>query len=100
MKKFSSFSINPSKGRFTGDKIKIKKVFDKDIIVLDFLVENSKYSDKGEEKCLKLQIEMNEEKHVLWTGSRVLMEMIQQVDRRSLPFQTIIKEEGEAYRFT
>lgn len=100
MNKFSSFSINPCEGKFMGDKIKIKKVFDKDIIVLDFLIENSKYTDKGEEKCLKLQIEMNGQKHVLWTGSRVLMEMIQQVDRRSLPFQTVIKEEGETYQFT
>lgn len=83
-----------------GDKIKIKKVFDKEIVVLDFLIESSKYSEVSQGKCLKLQIEINGIKHVLWTGSRVLMEMIQQVDRRSLPFKTIIIEDGESYQFT
>jgi hypothetical protein len=97
MKKFSDFSINIPEGRFSGDKIKISKVVDKPIVVLNYKISDSKFEDSG--KRLDLQIEIKGEKHIVFTGSKVLLEMIIQVDRHSFPFETVITKEEESYQF-
>ncbi len=95
MKQFSDFGITAKHKGFVGDKIKISKVLNREIVVLDYKIENSKY----EGKRLDLQIKIGETMHVLWTASTVLMELIQQVPKEEFPFKTTIVKENECFEF-
>ncbi|MGB4775719.1 MAG: hypothetical protein WBP45_11130 [Daejeonella sp.] len=96
MKTFRDFGIKTTHQAFTGDRIKISKILNREITVHDFKIEDSKF--KG--KCLYLQIQLNETKHVVFTGSTILMDVIQQVPNDGFPFKTTIIEESERFEFT
>lgn len=101
MKQFSQFNIEVSSKCFVGDKIKMAKVLQKEIIVHDFRIEDSKvFPDKGTGKCLHLQISINEEKRILFTSASGLIEAIQQVPADEYPFSTTIIEENDRFKFT
>lgn len=97
MKNFSELGIKPSVPALTGDKIKIDRIVDKEIVVHSYKVEQSKYN---ESKCLFLQIELKDEKRVVFTGSANLIDMIQKVPRESFPFVTTIRKDDKRYDFT
>lgn len=99
MKKFSDFGIKPKKNRFTGDKIKMLKVLNQEIVVHNFKVNNSKFENSNSDKCLNIQIEFKGEKYLLFTGSKVLTETIEQVPEDNFPFATTITKEGESFQF-
>jgi hypothetical protein len=99
MNSFQQFNIKPSSQAFEGDKIKIAKVINKSIVVEAFKIEDSKF-EKGNGKCLYLQIIVDNAKRVLFTGSVTLMEMIKNVPAHGFPFTTIIVHENERYQFT
>ncbi len=98
-KKFKDFNIKPIVNNFIGEKIKINKVLNKEIKILDYRIQNSKF-DKVNNMCLHLQIEMNDVKHILFTGSTILIQMIEKVDKDDFPFTTTIIEENEHFEFT
>lgn len=97
--KFSDFSIEVPENKFSGDKIKIAKLLNKKIIVLNYRITDSKFNETGLKKRLDIQLEISGEKHILFTGSKVLTEMIEQVAKDCFPFETMITKEGEAYQF-
>ncbi|MFT3704676.1 MAG: hypothetical protein QM802_20090 [Agriterribacter sp.] len=98
MKQFKDLGIKSITQNFIGDKIKISRLINREIVVHDYRVEQSKY-DKGNGKCLHLQIEVDNSKHVVFTGSSVLMDTIQKVPKTELPFKTTIVKENEHYEF-
>jgi len=101
MKNFSQFNIKPKTKGFEGDKIKMSKILNREIVVHHFKIEDSKvFRDKGSGKCLHLQISVNNEKHIIFTSSSGLIEAIQQVPENGFPFTTIIVEDNERYLFT
>jgi hypothetical protein len=65
-----------------------------------YKIEPSRYTEKGNGKCLHLQIEIGQTKHVVFTGSAGLMDQIEKVPRDKLPFKTIIVRENERFEFT
>lgn len=97
MKKFSDFGIRPKNQGFVGDKIKMMKIINQEITVLDFRIDNSKYENS--KICLHLQIKYKGEFYVLFTGSKVLINMIEQVPKSDFPFITTIIKQGEAFQF-
>ena len=97
MKKFSEFNLPPVERAFTGDKIKIGRVLNKPITVHGFKIKDSKYN---EGKRLDLQISVAGTKHVLFTGSQVMLEQIQKVPASEFPFEATIVEQDEAYLFS
>ena len=101
MNSFSQFNISaPSKG-FEGDKIKISRILNREIVVHDFKLNDSKvFRDKGSGKCLQLQISFNNEKHVIFTSSSGLIEVIEQIPENGFPFKTIIIEKNDRFKFT
>jgi len=99
MKKFSDFGIKPTFNYFVGDKIKITKVLNQEIIIHQFKLKDSKFENSNSEKCLNIQIELKGEKYVLFTGSKILAETIQQVPEEDFPFETTITKEGESFQF-
>jgi hypothetical protein len=103
MNRFSQFDIKISSKSFQGDKVRIAKILNKEIVVHDFKLEDSKvqaFKEKGSGKCLQLQISFNNEMHVLFTGSYGLIEAIQQIPQNQFPFTTTIIEENDRYKFT
>jgi hypothetical protein len=74
-------------------------VINKEVSVHDYIIAPSKYPDKGNGKCLHLQINMGVEMRVLFTGSGYLMNAIEQVPKESFPFSATIEEINERFEF-
>ncbi len=99
MNRFSDLGITPTHKRLVGDKIKISKILNREILVKDYRLEESKYDKNKSGKCLFLQIEMDGVRHVVFTGSDVLIDMIEQVPKEKFPFLASIVKEGECFEF-
>ena len=97
MKNFSDFNIKVESHAFTGDKVKVSKILNRLITVHDYKIEPSKHNSGN---CLCIQIELNQTKHVVFTGSTVLMEQIKQIPKSNLPFTATIIEDNDRYLFT
>ena len=101
MNNFSQFNIKATSKGFEGDKIKMSKILNRQIIVHGFRIEESKmFNDRGSGKCLHMQISVNDEKHIIFTGSSGLIDAIQQVPFDGFPFTTIIIKDNERFSFT
>lgn len=98
MTAFKDLGIKAELSTFTGDKIKIDKLLNAEISVLDYKIEDSKV--KPGTKLLILQLTKSGTKHVLFTGSTILMQMIQKVPIDKYPFTTTIIKESEHLEFT
>lgn len=99
MKKFRELGVTTSQ-RMIGDKIKINKVLNREIVVHSSRIEDSKYPKNKSGKCLALQIEIDNEMHVIFTGSDVLIESVTQIQKEDYPFATTIVKSGEYFQFT
>ena len=99
MKSFKDLNVQTS-GRMIGDKIKINKVLNREVVVHNAKIEPSKFSKNKSGKCLYLQIELEGERHVVFTGSDVLIEAIVQIKNDDYPFVTTIVKSGEYFQFT
>lgn len=99
MGQFKDLGIMPEVKSFVGDKIKIERILNREIVVHAFKIENSKF-EKGNGKCLHLQIEFSGEKKVVFTGSAVLMNMIGKVPESEFPFSTTIVKTNDHFEFT
>jgi len=101
MNSFSQFNIKTTTLCFEGDKIKMSRILNREIVVHHFKIEDSKiFKDRGTGKCLHLQISFNNEKHIIFTSSAGLIEAIQQIPENGFPFTTTIIEENDRFRFT
>lgn len=98
MNNFKDFNIKPSLQYFTGVKIKIDRIINTPIVVINFKVEPSKKKEGS--GYLTLQIEKNGVKHVVFTGSTILIQLIKKVPLDNFPFVTTIVKEGEHLEFT
>lgn len=98
MNNFKDFNIKPQISTLVGDKIKIDRVLNREITVTDYKTEPSKHHENT--RCLTLEFQMNGNKHILFTGSTVLIQMIEKVPKGSFPFTTTIVKENEYFEFT
>ena|SRR5690554_1822635 len=98
MRKFSDLKIKPKLKSFIGEKISISRIFNTEITVLDYVIEPS--TKKPGTERLKLQIKKGETMHVIFTGSVVLMQMIQEVPKDAFPFKTTIINNDGHFEFT
>ncbi len=74
---------------FEGDKINIEAIVDQPIKILNFEVRPSE-KKKGTD-YLKLQIEFNGQKRFLGGGYQFLCQVLKDIDKCNLPFDTIIR---------
>jgi hypothetical protein len=101
MNNFNQFNIEYVSKGFEGEKIRIAKILNREIVVHDFKIEDSKvFTDRGSCKCLHLQISVDNEKRLVFTSSTGLIEVIQQIPRDGFPFRTTIIQENERFKFT
>jgi hypothetical protein len=98
MHNFSDMDIKPEITNFIGDKIAVKKIINHPITVHEFKIEPSKQFNGS--SLLMIQIEKSNEKRVVFTGSKVLIQQISKVPKDKFPFNTIIKGDNDYYEFT
>lgn len=98
MNNFKDLKIKPIAMSFVGEKVRINKVLNSEIVVCDYKIEDSK--KKPGTKYLTLQIERKGDKEILFTGSNILMSTIEQVPKEKFPFSTTIIQEDQRYQFT
>lgn len=94
-KSFKDLGIVNATPGFTGDKIKMNRVLNREITIIDYKIEKSKFKDN----YLLMQIEVNGQRHVLFTGSMTLQNTIQQIRKEDFPITTTITEDNERYQF-
>lgn len=97
---FSDFGIKPQIKGFEGEKIKVDKILNKQITVHDYKIDKSKFEEKGNGKCLHMQVTVDNEKRVVFSGSSFLMDMIEQVPKDKFPFITTIVKDNDRLQFT
>ena len=100
MKRFSELGIETTVKSFEGDKISIETILNKEVKVLAYRIVKSKYEEKGNGRCLHIQLEFNNEKRVLFTGSGYLMDTIERAKDDDFPFATTIVKQNKRLEFT
>ncbi len=100
MKSFSELGIQSNKNYFVGDKVKIMKVLNREIIIHNYKIEKSQYPKNKSGNVCTLQIEINNEKMIIFTGSDFIMQQIVQVKEEDLPIATTIVKIGEHFELT
>lgn len=100
MNKFSDFEIKPLERKaMQGDQIKVERILNREIVIHSYDIRDSKYKDKGNGKCLYMQIELDNIKRLVWTGSVFLQHYIQQIAENKFPFQAKIIKENDSLKF-
>lgn len=99
MKQFKDFGIKIPSQNFVGDKIKMNRILNREIVVFDYKLEDSKFAN-CKSKCLYLQIAIGETKHVVFTISQFLTKAIQEVPKKDFPFTTTIVEDNKRLEFS
>src|SRR5665647_3573842 len=96
MKKFSDLGIKSEAG-MTGSKITIARILNREITVLSYRIEDSKFPKNKSGKCLFLQIEVDNEKKVVFTESDVLLSHMNQVLPEDLTSVSTLIQHGEHF---
>jgi hypothetical protein len=99
MKRFSELNIKSEDG-FTGDKIKIDKILNREISLIKYKIDDSKYPKNKSGKCLTLQIEFCGSRYVVFTGSDYLINQINQVNNDDFPLLATIIKTNDHFEFT
>lgn len=87
----------PAQNGFVGDKIKIERILNREIIIHKWEIKPSDYT----KECLYMQIELKQVRYVAWTGSKYLIETIKKIPADKFPvITTIEKKEDDSYQFT
>ena len=82
---------------FDGDKKKIKEILNKEILVLDFKLKESKHH-RGTQ-YVTIQFKIDNMIYILFNGSRVLAAQLEKY-KDNLPFYTVIRKIDKYYTFT
>lgn len=98
MERFSDFADEPR--ILDGDKIRIDKVLNRELVLLAYKITDSKYKQETEQgRCMTLQIELGGERRVIFTASQVLMDQVERHKDR-LPFLAVIQKVDRFYKLT
>ncbi len=103
MNRFSQFDIKPPERGLEGDKIKISRILNREVVVHRYKLADSKvklFQEKGSDKCLHLQVSFNNEMHVVFTSGKALIDVIERIPKDKFPFATTIVDENGMYKFT
>ncbi len=85
LKKFSDLGIKVPDSSFSGDKIRIDRILNKDIRILDYKVGISQY-EKGSGKLLTLSINVDNEPRIVFSGSTNLINTLELIPKADFPF--------------
>ncbi len=99
MHKFSDFAADDEKP-LEGEKERIDNILNKEIIISAIKITSSKFKDHGD-KCATVQFyeETNEHKRIFFTGSGVVISMLEKY-KDKIPFMTTLKKIDKYYTLT
>lgn len=92
---FSDFA-DESKS-FEGDKKKIDEILNQEILVLDYVVKDSK--QRKDSRYVTIQFRLKDVNYIAFSGSAVLMEQLEKY-KANIPFYTQIKKIDKYYTFS
>jgi len=93
-KRFSDFAQEAKP--MDGAKLKIDDVINREILIIGCKVKDSKYSRTNSSKCLIVQFVLDEKRHIIFTGSKVLIEQMEKY-QHEIPFLATIKKIDKYY---
>ena len=93
-------NISQAGNHFTGNKVNIHEILNEVIEVHDYKIVPSKLPTKEGTRCMHLQIARQGTKHVIFTGSEILMSQIEQVPKDKIPFTATIKKKERMFYFS
>ena len=97
MQRFSDFATEDSP--LEGERKRIDEVLNKEIVVTGERIRESKYKDEGRKRYMTLQVEIDGNKYVIFTGSEVLINQIEKY-REHIPFMATMKKVDRYYTFS
>ena len=92
--KFSDFAEETKS--FEGDKKKIDDILNKDILIIDYKIKDSK--QHKDTQYVTIQFKIDGTCHIVFTGSKVLAEQLNKY-KDNIPFHTQIKKIDKYYTF-
>lgn len=102
MNKFSEFADLTLSPTMDGKKSTLEDILGRELVVLNYVVKNTKYADAKNPDCLMVQFsftENPEEHRVFFTGSRVLLNQLERY-KDKIPFAATIKKVGKYFTFS
>ncbi len=94
MKRFSEITEEPY---LDGKQIKIEKVFDREIVVVDYHVKDK--SNYNDDPAAKILFELNGVRYITWTQSIPLMRQLRE-HKKDMPFVATIRNFNNYFTFT
>jgi len=91
---FNEFAHEPQS--IDGDKITLDSLLNKEIELIQYRLTKSKYAKNESGLCLTLQIKLDDQLRVVFTGSEVLIRQLKQYGDHC-PFKTTIKKINKYY---
>lgn len=93
MRNFGELNVVVNR-RFAGQRIRINTLLDRDIIVHDIEIRESKIKKENEEKkCIYVDIEVDGERRLLWGSYRFMIQQAEQLTSDHFPFKCRIKND-------
>lgn len=92
--RFSDFASD-----FSGPKLHIEDVLNREITIYDFKIQQSKIKEYTSGEYVIFQIKIDGKSHVLFSSSKVLRSLIIQY-KDKLPFTTVITKNKNFYTFS
>ena len=93
-KRFSDFATEPP--ALDGDKVKLDAILNREIEILGYRIGDSNYSKNKSGKYLTLQIRIDREVKIVFTGSDVLIKQVEKYGNE-IPFSATIKKINRYY---
>jgi len=82
-----------------GAKLKIDDILNKEITVIGYRVKDSKFVKANAPTCLTIQFMLGDARHVVFTGSQVLLDQCKSYESE-IPFLATVKKVDKYYTFT
>lgn len=92
--KFNEFADEPQ--GLVGDKLRIDDALNKPLIVMAFRVDTSKYNREDDQKYVGIQVMLDGQERVIFTGSGVLIAQLEKYQDK-IPFQATLKKVNKYY---
>jgi len=101
MNKFADFADTSACPIMDGKKVPLNDVLEKEIVVINYRINKTKYTDAKNPECLTVQFTFakTDEHNVFFSGSSVLMGQLERY-KDKLPFSTVIKRVGKYFTFS
>lgn len=82
-----------------GAKLKIDDIINKEITVIGYRVKDSKFTKDKATTCLTIQFLLGDVRHVVFTGSSVLLDQCKSYENE-IPFLATVKKIDKYFTFT